>query len=374
MSKRDYYEILGVERDDDLGTIKKAYRRLAMKFHPDRNPGDAESEERFKEASEAYEVLADAQRREIYDRYGHEGLKSGGGAGGAGFGGFGDIFGDIFSDIFNGGGGRRGGPRRGSDLRYNLSIRLEDAVKGTEVQIRIPQRVNCESCSGSGARKGTQPTTCPTCRGAGQVRINQGFLAVSQTCPQCRGRGQVVSDPCGDCGGSGQQQRERTLKVTIPPGVDTGDRIRLGGEGEAGSSGAMAGDLYVQIEVEPHHFFERQDNNLYCQIPLDMVTAALGGEIEVPTLNGRATLKIPAETQNGGMLRIRGEGVKPVRGGPQGDLLCQILVETPVNLNRKQRELLRAFGDALGGSDNPHNPRSRSWFDKAREFFEEHMK
>lgn len=371
MGKRDYYEVLGVERDADLPSIKKAYRRLAMKHHPDRNPGDAQSEDLFKEASEAYEVLADAERREVYDRYGHEGLKAGAGAGGAGFGGFGDIFGDIFSDIFTG--GARRGPRRGSDLRYNLAIRLEDAVHGTEVQIQIPQREPCDSCDGSGAEPGTQPTTCPTCRGAGQVRINQGFLAVSQTCPQCRGRGQVISQPCGDCEGSGQQIRQKTLKVTIPPGVDTGDRIRLSGEGEVGQSGAMAGDLYVQIEVEPHHFFERQDNHLYCQIPVDMVTAALGGELEVPTLDGQAKLKIPPETQAGSTLRLRGHGVKPVRGGPKGDLLCQILVETPVNLNRKQRDLLRQFGEALGGRDNPHNPQSRSWIDKARAFIEEHM-
>lgn len=372
MSKRDYYEVLAVGRDADLATIKKAYRRLAMKYHPDRNPDDAHAEERFKEASEAYEVLSDSQKREVYDRYGHEGLKGAGGGGDGGFGGFGDIFGDIFSDIFTG--GARRGPRRGSDLRYNLTISLEDAVRGTEVEIKIPQAVDCNTCNGNGAKPGSQPSTCPTCRGAGQVRINQGFLSVSQTCPQCRGRGQTIDDPCTDCRGSGQQRKDKTLKVTIPPGVDTGDRIRLSGEGELGQSGAMAGDLYVQIEVEPHHFFERQDNHLYCQVPVDIVTAALGGELDVPTLAGKRTLKIPPETQSGAILRLRGEGVKPVRGGPQGDLLCQISVETPINLNRKQRELLRAFGDSLGGQDNPHNPQSRSWFDKAKEFIEEHMK
>lgn len=368
MTKRDYYEVLSVERDADTGTIKKAYRRLAMRYHPDRNPDDADAEEKFKEASEAYEVLCDAERRQVYDRFGHEGLKGGGGGGHSG--GFGDIFGDIFSDIFSG--GRQRGPRRGSDLRYNLSISLEDAVHGTEVEIRIPRHEPCDTCEGSGAKKGTQPITCPTCKGAGQIRINQGFLAVSQTCPQCRGRGTVISDPCRDCGGSGEQTRQKTLKVTIPAGVDTGDRIRLSGEGEQGAAGS--GDLYVQVEVEPHHFFERHDNNLYCQIPLDMVTAALGGEMEVPTLDGQSTLKIPPETQNGDTLQLRGKGVKPVRGGPKGDLVCQILVETPVNLNKKQRELLRAFGEALGGSDNPHHPQSRSWLDKAKEFIEEHMK
>lgn len=372
MTKRDYYEVLSVSRDADTGTIKKAYRRLAMRYHPDRNPDDADAEEKFKEASEAYEVLCDAERRQVYDRFGHEGLKGGASTGGGA--GFGDIFGDIFSDIFNGGGGRQRGPRRGADLRYNLSVRLEDAVHGTEVEIRIPRHESCDSCNGSGAKKGTQPTTCPTCKGAGQVRINQGFLAVSQTCPQCRGRGTIISDPCRDCGGSGQQTREKTLKVTIPAGVDTGDRIRLAGEGEGGMEGASPGDLYVQIEVEPHHFFERHDNNLYCQVPVNMVTAALGGELEVPSLDGPTTLKIPAETQNGATLRLRGMGVKPVRGGPKGDLVCQILVETPVNLNKKQRDMLRAFGDALGGSDNPHHPQSRSWLDKAKEFIEEHMK
>jgi len=368
MTKRDYYEVLAVERDADVGTIKKAYRRLAMRYHPDRNPDDNEAEEKFKEASEAYEVLCDAERREVYDRYGHEGLKGGGGGGHSG--GFGDIFGDIFSDIFTG--GRQRGPRRGSDLRYNLSIRLEDAVHGTEVEIRIPRREPCVTCDGSGAKKGTQPSACPTCKGAGQVRINQGFLAVSQTCPQCRGRGTVIANPCRDCNGSGEQTKQKTLKVTIPAGVDTGDRIRLSGEGEQGAAGS--GDLYVQIEVEPHHFFERHDNNLYCQIPVDMVTAALGGELEVPTLEGQSTLKIPAETQNGATLQLRGKGVKPVRGGPKGDLVCQILVETPVNLNKKQRDILRQFGEALGGSDNPHHPQSRSWLDKAKEFIEEHMK
>lgn len=371
MTKRDYYEVLGVERDADTGTIKKAYRRLAMRYHPDRNPDDPEAEERFKEASEAYEVLCDAERRQVYDRFGHEGLKGSAGGGGGG-GGFGDIFGDIFSDIFNGGGGRGRGPRRGADLRYNLSISLEDAVRGTEVEIKIPRAETCNTCDGSGAKKGTQPTTCPTCHGAGQVRISQGFLAVSQTCPQCRGSGKIITDPCGDCGGRGEVTREKTLKVTIPAGVDTGDRIRLSGEGEQGAAGS--GDLYVQIEVEPHHFFERHDNNLYCQVPVNMVTAALGGELQVPTLEGEATLKVPSETQNGATLQLRGKGVKPVRGGPKGDLVCQILVETPVNLNKKQRELLRAFGDALGGSDNPHHPQSRSWLDKAREFIEEHMK
>lgn len=372
MSKRDYYEVLGVKRDASAAEIKKAYRRLAMKHHPDRNPGDTKSEELFKEASEAYEVLADEEKRATYDRYGHDGLKGmgGGGAGGAGFG---DVFGDIFSDIFGGGGRGRGGARRGSDLRYNLSITLEEAAFGKDVTIKIPRWDNCSPCGGSGAKPGTQPQTCPTCHGVGQVRMQQGFFSVQQTCPQCRGRGQIITEYCPDCGGEGRQRSEKSLKVTIPAGVDTGDRIRLSGEGEAGELGGPNGDLYVQIDVKTHSFFSREDSDLICQVPIDFATAALGGELEVPTLIGKAKLQIPAETQSHKVFRLRGKGVKSVRGGATGDLLCQVVVETPVKLSKKQKELLEAFRDSLQGGGDKHNPKAKSWLDKAKDFLETHI-
>ena len=371
MSKRDYYEILGVKRDASAAEIKKSYRRLAMKHHPDRNPGDSKSEELFKEASEAYEILADEEKRATYDRYGHDGLKGmGGGAGGAGFG---DVFGDIFSDIFGGGGRGRGGARRGSDLRYNLSITLEEAAFGKDVTIRIPRWDACSPCDGSGAKPGTEPQTCPTCHGVGQVRMQQGFFSVQQTCPQCRGRGQIITEFCADCGGEGRQRSEKSLKVTIPAGVDSGDRIRLSGEGEAGDLGGPSGDLYVQIEVKQHSFFTREDSDLICQVPIDFATAALGGELEVPTLVGKARLQIPAETQSHKVFRLRGKGIKSVRGGATGDLLCQVVVETPVKLNKKQKELLEAFRDSLKGGGDKHNPKSKSWLDKAKDFLETHI-
>ncbi len=373
MSKRDYYEILGVNRDASAAEIKKAYRRLAMKHHPDRNPGDSKSEELFKEASEAYEILADEEKRATYDRYGHEGLKGMGGGGGAGAG-FGDVFGDIFSDIFGGGGGRgRGGARRGSDLRYNLSITLEEAAFGKDVTIKIPRWDACSPCDGSGAKPGTEPKTCPTCHGVGQVRMQQGFFSVQQTCPQCRGRGQIITEYCADCGGEGRQRSEKSLKVTIPAGVDSGDRIRLSGEGEAGDLGGPSGDLYVQIEVKQHSFFTREESDLICQVPIDFATAALGGDLEVPTLVGKARLQIPAETQSHKVFRLRGKGVKSVRGGATGDLLCQVVVETPVKLSKKQKELLEAFRDSLKGSGDKHNPKSKSWLDKAKDFLETHI-
>lgn len=373
MSKRDYYEILGIGRDASAAEIKKAYRRLAMKHHPDRNPGDSKSEEAFKAASEAYEVLSNDEKRQLYDRYGHEGLKgSGGGAGGAGFG---DVFGDIFADIFGGGraGGGHAGAMRGSDLRYNLNISLEDAAFGTEVTIRVPRWSSCEPCSGTGAKPGSAPKTCVTCQGAGQVRMQQGFFTVQQTCPQCRGRGEIISEFCQSCGGEGRQRDEKALKVNIPAGVDSGDRIRLSGEGEAGDRGGPPGDLYVQIEIEPHRLFTRDGNDLICQVPIDFATAALGGDLEVPTLNGKAKLQIPAETQTHKVFRLRGKGVRSVRGGGTGDLLCQVIVETPVKLNKKQRELLGEFHDSLHGGGDKHNPQSRSWLDKAKDFIESHI-
>lgn len=374
MSKRDYYEVLGVERNASEADLKKAYRRLAMKHHPDRNPDDRESEALFKEAKEAYEVLSDPRKRTAYDQFGHAGVdpSMGGGPEGAGFGGagFGDIFGDIFSDIFGGGGGggRRGGVNRGSDLRYALELSLEDAVAGTTVKIRIPTWSTCDTCGGSGAKPGTSPKTCPTCQGAGQVRVQQGFFSIQQTCPQCHGQGTVIESPCPDCRGQGRVQEQKTLSVKVPPGVDTGDRIRLAGEGEAGDHGGAAGDLYVEVHVKPHPIFRREESHLFCEVPISMTIAALGGELEVPTLGGKVKLKIPSGTQSGKMFRVRSKGVKPVRGGPQGDLICQVAVEVPVNLNSRQKELLRELDESLSGKT--HHPQSHSWTDGVKKFFE----
>jgi len=375
MAKRDYYEILGVERGADDKEIKKAYRRVAMKYHPDRNPGDKESEDKFKEANEAYEVLSDDQKRGAYDQFGHAGVdpsSGGGGFGGGGSASFSDIFGDVFGDIF-GGARNRGGPQRGSDLRYTLELELEEAVRGTEVKIKVPTLVSCEECNGNGAKKGSQPVTCTTCGGAGQVRMQQGFFSVQQTCPSCRGKGRMIADPCGKCRGRGRTEETKTLSVKVPPGVDTGDRIRLAGEGEAGPDAGPAGDLYVQINVKPHSIFERDGKHLYCEVPISFVDAALGGELDVPTLDGRVKLKIPPETQTGKLFRLRGKGVTPVRGGGAGDLLCRIVVETPVNLNEKQRDLLRQFQHSLetNNNDSKHNPRKKSWFDGVKSFFDD---
>jgi len=375
MSKRDYYEVLGVSRNASEAELKKAYRRAAQKHHPDRNPDDKQAEESFKECKEAWEVLSDSQKRAAYDQFGHAGVdpSMGGGAGpgGAGFGGgFNDIFGDVFGDIF--GAGRGGGQRvyRGSDLRYNLDLTLEDAVAGTEVKIRIPTQVSCNECDGSGARKGTSPTQCTTCGGRGQVRMQQGFFSVQQTCPHCRGSGSIITDPCHKCHGKGRVSEHKTLSVKVPAGVDTGDRIRLAGEGEAGESGGPPGDLYVQIQVKEHPIFVREENNLFCEVPISFATAALGGELEVPTLNGRVNLKIPAETQTGRMFRMRGKGVKPVRGGAIGDLICKVKVETPVNLTRKQKDLLREFSGDMEEGGSRHSPQASSWMDGVKKFFD----
>ncbi len=375
MSKRCYYEVLSVSRDASDADLKKAYRRLAMKHHPDRNTGDSEeSEARFKEAKEAHEVLSNAKKRAAYDQYGHAGVDpSMGGRPGAGAGGFEDVFGDVFGDIFGGGGGGRARQRaqQGSDLQYNLELTLEQAVFGTEVKIRVPTMVSCKTCSGSGAKKGTSAATCTTCGGAGQVRMQQGFFAVQQTCPQCRGKGKMISDPCNDCHGQGRKQEQKTLSVKVPAGVDTGDRIRLANEGEAGENGAPSGDLYVQMHVKPHDIFTRDDNDLFCEMPISIITAALGGEIEVPTLNGKVRLKIPTETQTGKLFRMRGKGVKPVRGGATGDLLCRVNVETPVKLNNKQKDMLKEFEKSIQGSGKKHSPQHDSWGDRMKKFFDD---
>ncbi len=376
MSKRDYYEVLGASKNASEAELKKAYRRAAQKYHPDRNPDDKEALEKFKECKEAWEVLGDSQKRAAYDQFGHAGvdpsMRGGYGPGAAGAGSFNDIFGDVFGDIFGGGRGGRGGQRvyRGSDLRYNLELSLEDAVAGTEVKIRIPTQVTCTDCGGSGAKKGSQPKTCTTCGGHGQVRMQQGFFSLQQTCPHCQGSGTVISDPCNTCHGKGRVQERKTLSVKVPAGVDTGDRIRLAGEGEAGESGGPPGDLYVQIQVKEHPIFRRDENNLYCEVPISIVTAALGGELEVPTLNGRVNLKIPPETQTGKMFRMRGKGVKPVRGGAVGDLICRVSVETPVNLTHKQKDLLKQLSSEMESGGSRHSPQATSWLDGVKKFFD----
>ncbi len=373
MAKRDYYEELGVEKSADADDIKRSYRRLAMKFHPDRNPDDPEADAKFKEATGAYDVLTDDEKREAYDRFGHAGLEQGAGGMGGGFeGSFSDVFGDVFGDIFGGGrgGGGRGGPARGSDLRYALDLDLEQAVRGDQVEVSIPVLVSCEDCDGSGARPGTSSSTCGDCGGAGQIRVSQGFFSLQQTCPRCRGQGRVTTDPCVKCGGGGRVEKRKTLSVRIPPGVDTGDRIRLSGEGEAGMAGGPPGDLYVQIEVRRHAIFERDGKNLHCDVPLSFTDAALGGELEVPTLDGRVKLKIPAGTQTGKMFRLRGKGVKPVRGGSLGDLICRVVIETPVNLTGEQKDLLEKLRSTIEAGGERNSPKSSSWFQGVKDFFD----
>jgi len=372
MAKRDFYQVLGVPRNATEEAITKAYRRLAMKYHPDRNPEDKEAEERFKEAKEAYEVLTDAQKRAAYDQYGSAGLDAARGAG-AGFSpsdAFGDIFGDMFGDIF--GGGRRAGRNavfRGADLRYELSLDLEQAVFGTSTEIDFQTVKECTECGGSGAARGHTPATCETCAGSGQVRISQGIFAVQQTCPRCKGRGSIIKDPCPKCAGHGRMRTNKRLSVKVPPGVDNGDRIRLAGEGEAGRNGGPAGDLYVEIAVREHPIFERDGAHLSCEVPVSFTTVALGGSVEVPTLEGKANIKVPAGTQSGRVFRLREKGIKPVRGGSTGDLFCRVVVETPVDLGAEQREFLRKFESSLAADGKRHNPRQRTWLDGVRQFF-----
>jgi molecular chaperone DnaJ len=373
MAKRDLYEVLGVNRDASEDELKKAYRKLAMKYHPDRNPDNKEAEEKFKEVKEAYEILTDANKRAAYDRYGHDGINPQmGGGGGQGFDGFADAFGDIFGDIFGGGGGGgrgRSNVYRGADLRYNLEITLEEAARGADKTIRIPAQEECGTCHGSGAKPGTQPKTCPTCGGAGQVRIQQGFFSIQQTCPKCHGSGRIIPEPCTTCGGAGRVKRQKTLEVKIPAGIDDGMRLRHGGQGEPGVNGGPAGDLYVEIHIKQHPVFQRDGDDLHCEMPISFTTAALGGEIEIPTLDGAANIRIPAETQSAKVFRLRGKGIRNVRTHAPGDLMVHVIVETPVKLTDRQKELLREFGEIASSNAERHNPKAKSWMDKVKDFF-----
>ena len=369
MDKRDYYEVLGVDRGASSEDLKKAYRRLAMKFHPDRQSSDPKAEEKFKEASEAYEILNDEEKRAAYDRFGHAGVDPNQG-GASGFeGSFSDIFGDVFGDIFGGSRGRSDGVSRGSDLRYSLNLTLEQAVGGDTIEIKIPVMTACADCDGTGCAPGSSPATCQDCNGTGQIRVSQGFFSLQQTCPRCRGQGRIITDPCRSCGGSGRVEKSKTLSVKVPAGVDNGDRIRLTGEGEAGLRGGPPGDLYVQVEVKDHPIFVRDGRHLYCEVPISFPDAALGGQMEVPTLDGRVNLKIPKETQTGKVFRLRGKGVTQVRGGGVGDLLCKVQIETPVELTQQQKELLEKFKESLGENEK-HSPKERSWFSGVKSFFE----
>lgn len=370
MAKQDFYKVLGVSKDASEADIKKAYRRLAMKFHPDRNPDDPTAEAQFKEAKEACEILTDPQKRAVYDQFGHEGLNNNGRGGFDGGGAFSDIFGEMFGDIF--GGGRRGGGTqvfRGADLRYELELDLEQAVFGTDTEIVIPTLGECKTCHGSGAAKGSTPKTCDTCNGQGQVRVQQSIFTIQQPCPRCKGRGKVISNPCDTCYGQGRVREEKTLAVNVPAGVDTGDRIRLTGQGEAGRNGGPQGDLYVEIAVRKHEIFEREGSHLSCEVPVSFATAALGGTVEVPTLDSAVQLKIPPETQSGRVFRLRDKGVKPVRGGSRGDLFCKVMVETPVKLSSEQKELLRKFESSLKADEGRHTPREEGFFEGVKRFF-----
>ena len=367
MAKRDYYEVLGVARSAGDDEIKKAYRKLAMKYHPDRNPDNAEAEEKFKEAAEAYEILSDSEKRSMYDRMGHRAFEGGMGGGGGFGGGFNaeDIFsqfGDIFGGAF-GGGGRQQRASRGSDLRYVMELTLEEAVKGVKKTITFTAPAPCETCDGKGSKNPNDVETCKTCHGHGQVRMQQGFFSVQQTCSTCRGQGKIIKNPCNTCHGSGVSDRQQTLEVTIPAGVDNGDRVRLSGKGEAIRDG-QSGDLYVEVVVREHEIFQRDGADLYMDVPVSIADAALGKEIEIPTLEGRVSLKIPEGTQTGKLFRLRGKGVKPVRTSMQGDLLCRIVVETPVNLTSRQRELLKELQETMDGDDNKSSPKKKSFFDR----------
>jgi molecular chaperone DnaJ len=376
MSKRDFYDTLGVNRDAKEEDIKKAYRKMAMKYHPDRNPDSKDAEAKFKEAKEAYEILSDGQKRAAYDQFGHAGVDQNAGMGGGGFGGgrgngFGD-FGDIFSDIFGGGrgqGGGRRGPERGADLRYNLEITLEEAARGCEKEIRFPTHENCDHCDGTGAKPGTKVKTCHTCGGHGQVRMSQGFFAVQQTCPTCHGSCKVIETPCSYCGGAGQKKTTKTLKVKIPAGIDTGDRMRVSGEGEVGERGGPAGDLYVVTHIKEHAVFQRDGRDLHCEMPISFATAALGGDLEIPTLEGLVKVKVAAETQTGRIYRVKGKGIRSTRSSECGDLMCHVVVETPVKLTEEQKDLLRQFEAINKVHEVEQNPKATSFVDKLKNFF-----
>ncbi|SOD91802.1 molecular chaperone DnaJ [Caenispirillum bisanense] len=380
MSKRDYYEVLGVAKGAGADDLKKAYRKLAMQYHPDRNPGDAGAEAKFKELNEAYDVLKDEQKRAAYDRFGHAAFEGGGpgaGAGAGGFdfssafgGGFADIFDEVFGAAMGGRGRAGGGTQRGHDLRYNMEITLEDAFKGKKTTIKVPTSVGCETCSGSGAKPGSGASACGMCGGAGRIRAQQGFFTIERTCPTCGGEGRVIKDPCGDCGGSGRQHREKTLEVTIPAGVEDGTRIRLAGEGEAGMRGAPPGDLYIFLAIKPHRLFQRDGANILCKVPIAMTTAALGGAIEVPSIDGtRAKVTVPAGTQTGQQFRLKGKGMSVLRSPLRGDMFIQVTVETPVNLTKRQQELLKEFGEA--GGDKDTSPESSGFFKRVKELWDD---
>lgn len=377
MAKRDFYEVLGVPKNASDDEIKKAYRKLAMKYHPDRNQGDAakSAEEKFKEAKEAYEMLSDPQKKAAYDQYGHAGvdpnMRGPGGPGAEGFAGFGEAFGDIFGDIF--GGARRGGGGRqvyrGADLSYAMEITLEEAANGKETQIRIPSWDDCETCKGTGAKPGTSVKTCSTCHGQGVVQMRQGFFSVQQTCPHCQGSGKIIPEPCTACSGQGKIKKQKTLEIKIPAGIDDGQRIRSSGNGEPGQNGGPAGDLYIEIRLRKHEIFERDGDDLHCQVPVSMTTAALGGEIDVPTLQGKATIDLPEGTQSGKTFRLRGKGVKGVRSSYPGDLYCHVAVETPVKLTEHQRKLLKELDESFKKGGHKHSPNDKGWFEKAKDFF-----
>ncbi|KIQ33671.1 molecular chaperone DnaJ [Variovorax sp. RKNM96] len=376
-TKRDYYETLGVPKNASEEEIKKAYRKLAMKHHPDRNHGDTskDAEAKFKEVKEAYEMLSDGQKRAAYDQYGHAGVDPNmrGGPGAEGFGGFAEAFGDIFGDVFGGArGGRQSGGRqvfRGSDLSYAMEVTLEEAAEGKEAQIRIPSWDNCDTCKGSGAKPGTKPITCTTCHGAGAVQMRQGFFSVQQTCPTCHGSGKIIPEPCTVCHGQGKIKNNKTLEVKIPAGIDDGMRIRSTGNGEPGTNGGPPGDLYIEIRLKKHELFERDGDDLHCVVPVSVTTAALGGEISVPTLKGAAAIDIPDGTQSGKQFRLRGKGIKGVRSSYPGDLYCHVRVETPVKLTEHQRKLLKELDESLKKGGDKHSPTDKGWFDKAKEFF-----
>jgi molecular chaperone DnaJ len=374
MDKQDYYEVLGVGREADAETLKKAYRKLAMQFHPDRNPGDAEAETKFKEAAEAYEVLKDPQKKAAYDRFGHAAFDGGGRPGGPGgfdfATGFSDIFDEVFGDFMGGRAGGRRGAARGADLRYNLEIALEDAFHGQTVEIRVPTSVACDDCSGSGAEGGASPIACTTCSGYGKVRSQQGFFTIERTCPACGGHGQVIDKPCKTCGGQGRTHKEKTLSVSIPAGVDDGTRIRLANEGEAGMRGAPAGDLYIFLQIKPHELFEREGSDIFCRVPIPMVTATLGGAVDVPTIDGTsAKVNVPEGTQNGQQFRLRSKGMSVLNAKGRGDMYIETVVETPVSLTRKQKELLREFGTS--GGTRSQSPQSEGFFSRVKEIWED---